>query len=206
MVKIVAFLNGKGGVGKTTLSINVAACLVRSGHKVAVADSDPQSSCSNWFSDDCPFDVIEVNTEKGIYSIPKLLADYDFVVIDGAATVSAISAAAAMVADVILIPVTASPLDFAACSAVLDIIEARSRLKPITARFLVTKRVTHATMNRTLYDAIQETGIGRLKTGTGHRQSYVKSLIDGHTIYGSNDNTAKGEIDNLTREILELMK
>ena len=206
-MKIIAFLNGKGGVGKTTVTICVATCLARMGFKVAVVDTDPQGSVSNWYdAETCLFDVIEASTEKEIYSIPRLLVNYEYVVIDGAATVSAISAAAAMVADAVIIPVTASPLDFSACTAVLDIIEARSRLKPITARFLVTKRVTHATMNKTLYDAIQETGIERLRTGTAHRQSYVKSLIAGGTIYDTTDGTAKGEIDVLTKEILRLVE
>lgn len=205
-MKVIAFLNGKGGVGKTTVSISVAACLSRAGHKVAIVDTDPQGSVSNWHNAElCQFDVIEASTEKEIYSIPRLLKQYDFVIVDGAATISAISAAAVMVADAVIIPVSPSPLDFAACGAVLDIIEARNRLQRITARFLVTKRVSNATMNRTLYDAIQETGLERLRTGIAHRQSYVKSLIDGHTIYDTADSAAKGEIDNLTREILELV-
>ena len=39
---IISFLNQKGGVGKTTLSVNVAACLARRGHRVLLIDADKQ--------------------------------------------------------------------------------------------------------------------------------------------------------------------
>jgi len=49
--KIISFLNGKGGVGKTTTSINIATCLARQGHKVVMVDTDPQGSISNWYDE-----------------------------------------------------------------------------------------------------------------------------------------------------------
>ncbi len=65
---------------------------------------------------------------------------HDFIIIDGAAAISAISAAAVMVSDLVIIPVTPSPLDFAACGAILAVIEARQDLRPVIARFLITKK------------------------------------------------------------------
>ncbi|EEI7324263.1 AAA family ATPase [Salmonella enterica] len=206
-MKIIAFLNGKGGVGKTTISVSVAWCLTLMGYRVALCDTDPQGSVSNWYNGDvCPFDVYSVSDEKEIYNLRKSLNSYDYVVIDGAATISAISAAAVMVSDVVMIPVTASPLDFAACGGVLAVIGAREALKPVTARFVQTKRVTNARMNETLRDSIASTGIALTRASIANRQSYVRSLLDGGSVFTGNDSQAKAEIQILTKEILDLVE
>ncbi|EGJ4116060.1 ParA family protein [Salmonella enterica] len=205
-MKVIAFLNGKGGVGKTTLAINVAWCLSKLGFNVAVIDTDPQGSVVNWANESCPFTIYQAATDREVYNIKKITSryKYDYVIIDGAAAISAISAAAVMVSDVVLIPVTASPLDFAASGAILDVIDARAALTPVTARFVVTKRVTNASMNKTLREGIEATGFEALRTSTAHRQSYVKCLIDGGSIFTGSDNQAKGEIEILTQEIMRI--
>jgi chromosome partitioning protein len=45
---IVAFLNQKGGVGKTTLALHVAGAWAAQGKRVVVIDADPQGSALDW--------------------------------------------------------------------------------------------------------------------------------------------------------------
>ena len=205
--KIISFLNGKGGVGKTTTSINIATCLARQGHKVVMVDTDPQGSISNWYDESkCLFDLAEAASEKEVYTVRKQLKEYDYVVIDGAAAISAISSAAVMVSDLVLIPVTPSPLDFAACGAILAVVEARENLQPVSARFLITKKVASAKMLEVLKESIADTGVPALRTGTTQRQVYIRTMMDGGTVFDTTDGNAKGEIEIMTKEITELLK
>ncbi|MTD29313.1 ParA family partition ATPase [Erwinia sorbitola] len=204
--KIISFLNGKGGVGKTTTSINIATCLARKGHRVVMVDTDPQGSISNWYDETkCKFDLAEAASEKEVYTVRKQLKDYDYVVIDGAAAITAISSAAVMVSDLVLIPVTPSPLDFAACGAILAVVEARENLQPVIARFLITKKVASTRMLEVLKESIEDTGVPALKTATTQRQVYIRTMLDGGTVFDTTDGNAKGEIEVMTNEILELL-
>lgn len=58
-MKMIAFFNNKGGVGKTTSVINVAYSLAGKGHKVLVVDCDGQGNSSRFFSDKQPMLTVE---------------------------------------------------------------------------------------------------------------------------------------------------
>ena len=207
-MKVISFLQTKGGVGKTTCVINVAQALAMSGVDVAVVDTDPQASLQNWNKANlAQFTIYAAESEKDVYRVRKELQHHDYVIIDGAATLSVITHSALMVSDLVIVPVTPSPLDFSASSSVLDVIEAQNmnRATPITCRFLLTRYVDGTVMGDLLKSSIDSVGQQRFKTRMAHRQSYIRSLLDGGTIFDTRDSAARGEVSMLVEEIKQLI-
>ena len=63
MTKIIAVANQKGGVGQTTTTVNLSACLAEQGQRVLLIDTDPQGNATSGFS------INKVEQEKTIYEL-----------------------------------------------------------------------------------------------------------------------------------------
>ncbi len=75
MGKCIAVANQKGGVGKTTTSVNLSSCLASYGKKVLLIDTDPQGNASSGVG------VAKENTEKSVYDVLINAADMRDVII-----------------------------------------------------------------------------------------------------------------------------
>ncbi len=89
MSRIIAILNHKGGVGKTTTTINLAAALQQKGKKVLVIDLDGQANLTESFG----YSIEEPNTVygamKGEYSLPLIKTESGITLIPSCLDLSA---------------------------------------------------------------------------------------------------------------------
>ena len=74
-MRTISIINQKGGCGKTTTSINLAACMARLGHKTLLVDMDPQGHCGVGLAvpeDQIERSVYETLIEEGDGRVAKL--------------------------------------------------------------------------------------------------------------------------------------
>lgn len=160
---IVALLNQKGGVGKTTLATHLAGELSNGDQAVVVIDADPQGSALDWAQTRSHagwrrrFGVVGLARETLHEEVPELARRADHIVIDGPPRVTALARSAILAADLVLAPVQPSPFDVWASSEIVALItEARLYKPALKAAFVINRRVVRTVIGRELRDALAE--------------------------------------------------
>ena len=203
---IYGLTNSKGGVGKTTIAVHLAAWLVKKKRSVVFIDADPQNSASQWIRElDLPIRLETLSEPEAIIQkTAKLAGECDDVVIDGPAGLSATTRAIMLRADRVFMPCGPSILDLRAASKAVQLLrEAQKARKGKPSGVIIPNKLQkRGRLSREMLGAAKQLGIDVL-AGLSQRQSFADAAGQAKVVWqmGAGALLASHEMQQLMKEM-----
>jgi chromosome partitioning protein len=205
---IIVVANSKGGVGKSTVSVHLAAWLCQQGHRVTLADCDTQQSSSEWIREAAP-EVKAVrlhNPDVILNDLPMLAADTDFVIADGPGSQTETSRALLLRADLAIVPCKASMLEVRALAKATDVLRVSQDIRSGLPKAVIVLSMVGKNYRLTndMKDAAAALNLPLASRAMILRQIYADAPGQGAVVWnmGSRARNAAEEVDQIFREIL----
>lgn len=195
-MKTITVAHQKGGVGKTTLALNLAYCF--SGlARVALTDTDLQGSINSlrkW--------VIGIDLVSPEAVLSKSLTDYDLLVIDTPPYLTNRLADLFAISDFVLVPTKPGFLDAMAVRATVALLHESMKKHPdLKAGIVLNMVMPRTSLTAEVKELLSEYDLPLLPTQIHQRVSYARSPFTAG-VFESDDEKAKNEIQNLAADIL----
>lgn len=204
-MKTITVAHQKGGVGKTTIALNLAYCFADSA-KVAITDTDLQGSI---------YSLGNLVQGVDLVSPDEVLAGkvsgYDVLIVDTPPYLSTRLSDLFALSDFVLIPTKAGLLDVLAIRSTIDLLQKAMAKRPdLKAGIVLNMVMPRYSMTGEVTDALAEYaegehGIGVLSTLIHQRISYVRSPQTAG-VFNSTDERAKDEIQQVAISIINQLQ
>lgn len=205
---IIVIANSKGGVGKSTVAVHLAAWLHARGNRVVLADCDTQHSSSQWIREAAP-DVRTVtlaDPNEILNELPGLEKSADYVIADGPGSNTETSRALLLSGDYAIVPCKASLLEVRALAKATEVLRQSQMIRkgPPEAVIVLSMVGKNYRLTQDMKDAAQSLKLPLAKTQLTLRQIYADAPGQGTVVtrMGARGQEAAAEIDKLFREIL----
>jgi chromosome partitioning protein len=210
-VRTVAVVQQKGGEGKSTLTINLAASLAASGSRVLVVDVDPQQSSAWWFDHGPEFDFdLAADTEVGNLARLRELP-YDVILVDTPGSLHDLPVLDAVldVTDFVVLPSKASALSIQPLTRTLnEHVIPRGLPYRVLANKVAPRSIDTATGEyrgaRDLYDLLDGAGYSHFRSFLREYKVYEDAAAEGVSIlaYGRVSAKAQADLSAVAAELL----
>jgi chromosome partitioning protein len=206
MAKVIAILNQKGGVGKTTLAVHLATALACKKRSVLLLDSDPQGSALDWAAarrGKPLFPVVGLPKASIHKELPAIASNFELVIIDGPPRVYDVARSAIMASDLVLVPVQPSPYDVWAAKEIIDLMNEASIYKPsLLKAFVINRKIVNTAIGRDIIQALSDYPMPVLQSAICQRVAFVESAAQGLTVYELDpEMLAAQEMNQLAQEV-----
>jgi chromosome partitioning protein len=204
---IISLVNQKGGVGKTTIAINIGIGMARRNYMVGFLDTDPQGTASQWQSieGNMAFEVRRHPSRVSSMDLMDADRDHGVVLIDTPPAIGEITQSALEVSDLAIVPLAPSVLDIWSSRTTVGMIEEAMKVNPrLKGRLLVSRKIPRTRLGRDGREAIEALEMEVFETEISQRIVYVESMIAGVSVFQyAPKSEASQEMERLCEEIID---
>jgi chromosome partitioning protein len=198
----------KGGVGKSTITMNIASALHIAGTRVLVVDADPQGTCRTWAArageqqhEGPP--VVAMDGAALRRDLATLSSGFAVVVIDSPPRVVGEARYAMLAADLVVMPVTPGVADVWALRDSVAVLEDARSLRPELRAVLVLNRADRTQLAKATTEALESLGVPVLPTRLAARVAFGEAMAAGQGVMAHAPGTAAAlEVRALTEALL----
>jgi chromosome partitioning protein len=212
MALTIAVSSLKGGVGKSTIALNLATCLHRAGHRALVIDTDPQGTCRTWAAKAADSEqdgppVVAMDSKSLRRDLERVSHGFGVAVIDCPPRMGAETRAAMLASDLVVMPVIPGAADVWALQETIAVLEEARQFRDELRAVIVLNRADRTTLAKLAMQALEDLDVRVLDATLRNRVAYGEATLAGLGVVDyAPDSDAAFEVRRFAKAVLAAVR